>query len=316
MPIPFKQAQKEVIEPVQPLDFHPVTNNVHWVCIRTTVKCERCKADISLELPTVNQTAQVHLFADEAARVVDERNVWVFCAVGCDKRSLPEIEDNVRACKAKLIPNRLPSEWKMHMKDVWSGDARARHPIFSTLSSADVRNYVSEIAALFRRLSDELFTFACAVTRPTSDESDEPMRVAFSVLFSELMHGFTKRGAAPLLHVDAQRPSSIQSQVVGWVQAILNEQRHTLAYPFLTHGIKISKPTFIVPGSAPCAELADFAAYWIARYHERRWRTLPIELDPSELGKIFYVIERAKGEVIVTRQPTFPWMLYSGEMPP
>jgi hypothetical protein len=308
-PIPFKRPQKEVIEPVTPLDFHPVTNNKHWVCIATTVPCEGCGAGIQVPLPTVTQKTEVHLFADEAARTVDGRNVWVFAAIGSDKRLLPGIEAKVRAVKARLIPGRAPTDWTMHMKDLWAGDARTRHPVFSSLTRDQVAGHVSEVAALLREASRELFTFVCVVSRPAREPVNEPMKLSFSVLFHEIIHGFTEGGSAPVLHLDAQRPASIQSQAVGWIDGILTELRHTLGYAFLTHGIAIPKPRIIAPGSAACAELADFVAFWIARLHERKWRGLEVELDPAQFGPVFYMVERAPDEIVRTRQVQFPWSL-------
>ena len=168
--------------------------------------------------------------------MVDGRNIWVFAAVGCDKRLLPQVDAQVRDLKTKVIPGKTPTDWIMHMKDIWSGDARAKHPLFSTLTRDAVRKYIDDVAALYRNLGEDLFTFVCIVSKPVSAPAGEPMKLSFSVLFSELMHGFTKGGSAPLLHLDAQRPASIQSQAVGWIDAILTEQHHILAYPFLKIG--------------------------------------------------------------------------------
>lgn len=309
MPIPFNRKQREVIEPVTPRDFHPVTNNKHWVCTATTVRCEECGAGIQVPLPTVTQKTEVHLFADEAARTIEGRNVWVFAAVGGDKRLLPDFETKVRDLKARLVPGRKPAEWTLHMKDLWAGDARSRHPVFSALTRDQVASHVTETASLLREASRDLFMFACVVSRPAVEAANEPMKLAFSVLFHEIIHGFTRGGSAPVLHLDAQRPASIQSQAVGWIDEILAELRYTLGYPFLTHGITIPKPRIIVPGSSGCAELADFIAFWVARMHERKWRSVEVELDPSQFGPVFYMVERAPGEIVQTRQSQFPWSL-------
>jgi len=75
--IPFLQRQREVIEPITPRDFHPVTNNKEWVCRSTTTK-SACGSDVTVEF--VRQPATIDLFADEAARIVNDRHLWVFCA--------------------------------------------------------------------------------------------------------------------------------------------------------------------------------------------------------------------------------------------
>ena len=304
-PIPFKERQAQPIEPVYPLDYNKQTNDRFWVCQSTQINCPNCGKKVNLELPQQNAKAIVTLFVDEAQRPIGDREIWLFAASGADSRAIEEVCERLRRLKRSLIPNVDPDAWQLHMTELWHGDERKKHPVFSRPDFPDVRRIVQEIAT-FIRDEDDLFKIVSFSLREKSALA-AAKRTAFQSLLIQTIHCLTELGSAPELRLDAERPQSLQSQLTAWSEEVITEQRHLLLFPFLTRGIPIPKPAFVKPIRTSCVEISDFIAFWTTRTISRRLNGLPVDFDLGKLGTVWYFAETTGGNLLHYRKEGLPW---------
>jgi len=304
-PIPFKQKQNQPIEPIYPLDYNKETNARHWVCQSTQVSCPHCGQMVTLELPQRKPRAKISLFIDEAQRPVHDRELWLFAASGTDSRALAEVCERLRELKRSIFPSVDPDTWQLHMTELWHGDERKKHPLFSRLSFAEVRQLVQQIATFIRE-EGALFKIVSFSLREKSALATAK-RTAFQAMLIQTIECVTELGSAPDLHLDAERLTSLESQLTAWSEEVINEQRHLLLFPFLTRGIPIPKPSFIKPAVTSCVEISDFIAFWTARTISRRLRGLPADFDLTDLGTVWYFAETPDGNLLHFRNKGLPW---------
>lgn len=312
-PIPFRQRQSRPIEPVFPLDYDERTNNRFWVCQALQVECPKCGRKVMVQLPQQQSQAIITLFVDEAQRTVQNRELWLFAATGSDARAMGGLCERIRKLKRSLFPDIDPDTWRLHMTELWHGDARKDHFLFSRLEKSAVQSLVQEIAAFIRQDKD-LFKIVSFSLREKSALA-AAKRTAFQSLLIQTIECLTKRGSAPELRLDAERPQSLQSQLTAWSEEVIAEQQHLLLFPFLTRGIPIPKPTFVKPTGTSCVEISDFIAFWTARTISRRLNGLPIDFELGDLGTMWYFAERSDGNLLHYRNQGLPWQaFFAGEV--
>ncbi len=313
-PIPFKDRQRQPIEPVFPRDYHHETNAKYWVCQSTQVKCPKCGAMVTLALPQRRASATITLFVDEAQRAVCERELWLFAAAGSDARAMPALVERVRRLKQSILSDVDPDTWQLHMTELWHGDERRKHPQFSGLTLPAVRRLVADVTT-FIRDDQDIFKIASFSLREKS-ALGTAKRTAFQSLLIQTVECLTERGSAPDLRLDAERPESLRSQLTSWSEEVIAEQKHLLLFPFLTRGIPVPKPTFVKPAGTSCVELADFIAFWTARTIGRRLAGLPLDFELGDLGTVWYFAERSDGNLMHYRNQGLPWeAFFADEVP-
>jgi hypothetical protein len=307
-PIPFKERQARPIEPIFPMDYDKQTNDRYWVCQSTQINCPNCGKKVTLALPLQNAKATITLFVDEAKRQIGDKELWLFAASGADSRAIEGVCERLRTLKRTLVPNIDPDTWRLHMTELWHGDERKKHPVYSRPDFPDARRLVKEVAAFIRNEGD-LFKIVSFSLREKSALAPAK-RTAFQSLLIQTIHCLTERGAAPELRLDAERPKSLKSQLTAWSEEVITEQRHLLLFPFLTRGIPIPKPAFVKPTETSCVEVSDFIAFWTARTISRRLNGLSLDFDLGDLGTLWYFAETISGNLLHYRNQGLPWAAF------
>ncbi|MHB8788502.1 MAG: hypothetical protein ACYDBT_01335 [Desulfobulbaceae bacterium] len=290
----------------------PYTGPKRWILQSVTQLCPTCKFHISLPLPTKEMRTRGSLFGDDAAREYKGRKVSVYSLVGADQSLLPDFEMKIRTLKQRFLPAISPDGWKIHMKDLWAGTSRAKHPAYQNLSMRDVVGFVDQILALI--MGSNLFIYNIALTSDSDSGSpsgisspDQLRNEAYILLVLNAIDEWTEKNAQPSIFFDSEKPSSANKVIHGWARDAFRGSQHSLIYGFLSKGIEIPEPTFVPPASFPGLEIADFVSFTIARFYDRMWKGKEIEIDPRQMGLATYLGYDSKGDLLWRRQEGYPW---------
>lgn len=288
----------------------PYTGPKRWVLQSITQVCSRCKACISISLPTKKMRAKGSLFGDDAEREHEGKKVFVYSLVGADQSLLPDLEMKVRTLKQSLLPAISPDSWKVHMKDIWAGTSRAKHPVYQDLSIGDVIGFVDQILALIK--GSNLFIYNIALATDLGSPSsisiaDKSRNEAYILLVSNAIDEWTEKDAQPNIFFDSEKSSHANEVIHGWARDAFRGSQHSLLYGFLSKGIEIPEPKFVPPASLPGLEIADFVSFTIARFYDRMWKEKEIDIDPRRMGLITYLGYDSNGDLLWRRQEGYPW---------
>lgn len=286
------------------------TGPARWILKQVSQKCPNCNADIAIELPVNKTKARGSLFGDDAKRECENKAVFVYSLIGVDQSLLPEIERNIQNIKQKLIPALNPKSWKIHLKDMWSGSNRKRHPIYQSLTFEDLQVFVTKLMKLIKDAKPFVYNMAATMglSQGSNKKDQEQLRnESYILLVMNVIDEWTEKNAQPTIYFDSEKDSKANLTIHGWARDTFTGSQFSLLYGFLSKGIEIPEPKFVPPGSFPCLELADFVSFTIARYYYRMWQGKAVEIDPSELGLVTYLGYDNKGDLLWKRQVGYPW---------
>jgi hypothetical protein len=308
----FKKHEMSMI-PVKP-KFEtkgvPYTGPKRWILQSITQVCPRCGAHTQLPLPTNEMRTRGSLFGDDAEREHEGRKVSIYSLVGADQSLLPDFEMKVRALKQGLLPAMPPDSWKIHMKDIWAGTNRAKHPAYKALSLEDVIGFTNQVLALIKE--SNLFIYNIALTtdrdKPSGLTGSAGLRnEAYILLVLNAIDEWTEKNAQPNIFFDSEKYSHANEVIHGWARDTFRGSQHSLLYGFLSKGIEIPEPKFVSPASSPGLEIADFVSFTIARLYDRMWKGKEIEIDPGRMGLVTYLGYDSNGNLLWRRQEGYPW---------
>lgn len=281
-----------------------------WVLKHVTQVCPTCKSHIPLPLPTNKITTRGSLFGDDAEREHEGKKVSIYSLVGADQSLLPDLAMKVRNLKQKLLPNIPPNDWKVHMKDMWAGTSRLKHPAYQDLNKRDVDGFVDQMLALIK--GSNLFIYNIALTCDQGSPShipnpDQLKNEAYILLVLNAIDEWTEKNAQPSIFFDSEKPSLANEVIHGWARDAFRASQHSLLYGFLSKGIEIPEPKFVSPASFPGLEIADFVSFTIARFYDRMWKGKKIEINPCRMGLVTYLGYDFNGDLLWRRQEGYPW---------
>lgn len=301
------------IKPKYSKNKEPYNGPARWILQAVGIKCPSCKRQLMFNLPITKKKLKGLLFGDEAYRTYGKKIIYTYSLIGADFKLIPEINDLINALKRELCPSQLPSNWKLHMKDLYSEHNRERHKIFHKWEESKVHEAIRRIFQLMKETKN-LFIYNVAFTDHKNDGSIKEKKIreklrndAYVLLVLNVIDEFTKKAGQPHLYFDAEKPSKSGKYIQAWAKDSFRGSQRRLLYAFLSRGIEIPEPEFVEPGSQPCLELADFVSYVIARYHLLKWQNKRIELDPFNLGLTTYIGFNKNGDLIWRRQEGYPW---------
>ena len=122
---------------------------------------------------------------------------------------------------------------------------------------------------------------------------------------------WTTKNAQPNIFFDSEKNTNANETIHGWARDTFKGSQYSLLYGFLSKGIEIPEPKFVVPASFPGLEIADLVSFIIGRYYLRMWQGKEIEIDPIKLGLVTYLGFNPKGDLLWKRQEGYPWHLFS-----
>lgn len=281
--VPMNTLFDQALVPVIPLDYDPQSNNKYWAPAQVHAPCPNCRAQCPIDLPQAAFKGRVTLFGDEAFRE-GARRFFCLAAIGGSDNYLSDFFDKINQLKIDLEPKRSPLDWRLHMTELHSGQRRRRHTVFQSWSQAKCEGAVGEMFKLLRD-SSNIFKFITASVQPPTTSFAEIKRKTYVILLSDLIFNFTKLGFAPDFFFDAERAVPRDSDVIQqWARAAFTQSQRQLLYLFISHGIPITEPLFVQPGSLPPLEVADFVSFVVAREFFCRQLGKPIDYRSAELG--------------------------------
>ncbi|NHE56407.1 DUF3800 domain-containing protein [Cyclobacterium plantarum] len=289
----------------------------YWGRSASFVPCSNCGEKSSIEIPTSDLKSRVHLFGDEAYRPIGKSGmVYCYSVVGASEPFLGEIEKLLIDIKKKLQPELPPTSWKIHMKNLWSGQQRKKIVAFENWNFDHVMDLINQVSQLFDYMGDKLFKANIALpgipgTRnPKVGFSEYIRNEAYVLLMSTVVHQMTKLGGQPIIFFDAEKKSDSDIIIQKWAKDIFINTQNTLFFSFMSKGIEIPEPKFIQPGSTPLSELADFISFIMARYHFRIFDNKKPEIDPKLLGNVMYMTFSDNGKKLLYQTQTgYPWRM-------
>ena len=273
-------------------------------------ECPHCKANIAISLPNNKMRTKGSLFGDDAERKHQDKTVYIYSLVGVDQKLLPEFDAKVKDLKQKMLPSVPAEKRRIHMKDMWAGSKRSKHPAYGTLSPEAVVDFAGQLLALIK--SSNLFIYNIALTTDRGKSMDRAVRrrlrtEAYIMLVLNVIDEWTTKGAQPNIYFDSEKDSKANETIHSWARDSFCASQYSLLYGFLAKGIEIPEPKFVRPASFPGLEVADFVSFTIGRYYHRRWEGREIEIDPKQMGLVTYIGYDSVGDLLWRRQESYPW---------
>jgi hypothetical protein len=281
-----------------------------WRLQQVSQECPNCKSQVMIPLPVNKMMKRGSLWGDDAERRYQDKTVHIYSLVGADQNVLPEFDVRVKGLKQRLLASVPADRWRIHMKVMWSGSRRRKHPVFQTLSPEAVIDFTRQLLALIK--SSNLFIYNIALTTDRGQSTDTAVRSrlrteAYIMLVLNAIDEWTTKGAQPNIYFDSEKDSKANEIIHSWARDAFGGSQHSLLYGFLAKGIEIPAPKFVSPGSFPGLEVADFVSFTIARYYYRRWEGKEIEIDPKQMGLATYLGYDFNGDLLWKRQEGYPW---------
>lgn len=288
----------------------PYAGPGRWILKQVSQSCPKCPAKVMIKLPIVKMGTKGFLFGDDAKRSHDGKTVFIYSIVGADQSLLPDIENKVNQLKEKFIPTTPADGWKIHMKDLWSGNNRKKHPIFCKLQIRDIVQFANDLMAIMKQNKPFIYNIAVVYDDAGKQDITERERIrdeAYILLLLFAINEWTTKRAQPNIIFDSEKNSKTNITIHSWARDVFLGNQYSLLYGFLSKGIEIPEPKFVPPASSPGLELADFVSFAIGRYYLRRWQDKTIELDPEKMGLITYLGFATNGNFLWRRQQGYPW---------
>lgn len=304
----FFRKRSEPLVPIKPLTTPP-DHPGRAIPTAAHEQCLSCGSTILIPLPVETMSARCALYGDEAFREVGSRSMVTYSLVGADSRVIETQGQALSRIKRALEPARDPSSWVFHMLELWSGQKRKKHPVYSAWNDDKCRLAHELLFSVFT--SDEPFFVYNIVCCGHPRTIDRTKRQAYGSLLMLLIDDLTAARAQPQVYFDSERPGPGDTIVHGWAKAIVSESRYRLLHAFIARGIEIPEPRFVPPASHPCLELADFVSFVVARYYHDKWRESKPTLDPAKLGSVRYVGFEPTGDMVWLNSVGYPWEAFN-----
>ncbi|MEZ5385755.1 MAG: hypothetical protein R3F13_09590 [Prosthecobacter sp.] len=306
--VPLNKEFPHSLAPVIPLDFDAKTNNKFWQLQTVEIECPECKKKTLLKLPTTQPAGKVLLYGDDAHRCERTGSVFCFSLIGGSHPFVERISQELWALKSAFEPNQEPTKWKLHMKDLHSGDNRRRHPLFRSWNRSKIEDLVSALFELIERNSNAVFTFNVSFFRAATRSIDALKLDCYVALLADVIYGFSKKGCSPILSFDSEKEfKGIGPVVHGWARSSFQTSQRKLLYSYISNGLPVPEPQFVEPASHPCLEIADFVSFVVARGHHCQMKGIQSEYPTEKLGRVFYSWLRKDGNYGRDRLIGFPW---------
>lgn len=296
----------------------PANNGAgHWVPIKLQSRCT-CGASYDIELPIRKQIGRLFIYGDESVRDLERSlgKLYCFSTIGGSKKTIDALNERIAHLKASLLPESSPDSWRLHMKVLWSGNARKRDPKFASWNMDTADRLWLGIRAICNDLEGELWRHCVVIAgqaQPTVSptEHEKNLRAtAFRQILLLLIHESTAAGAQPCCHFDSQKEVVATEAIHGWAEQLFIQSTFTLLHAFVAHGIAVPRPIFVRPASTPALELADVLSFCAARHLWCEERGKKSDVDLTVFGTVRYLtVEASSGDLVFTGSKGWPWKM-------
>jgi hypothetical protein len=293
---------------------HHANKKQIWVRLSASEECPKCQHPNLIKLPVIQKKDDFFLFGDEASReLTSTAKLFTYSLVGTSKKFLPEVETRINEIKSRFLPI-PPIEWSIHMKELWSGDNRSKHPHFKDVSLEKVKSLVADIKNLFEEFGNKIYKTNIllagdSVEKGKKKQFDKIIKEeSYILMVLNTVELVTKHGAEPIFIFDAEKNVEADKVIQMWASDAFSKGCRNILYCFLTHGIPIREPIFVKPASRPLLELADVLSFTVARYSQKLFLRQPPDIDCSIFGEVNYYTFTEKGQYLENKISTgYPW---------
>ncbi len=266
--------------------------------------CDNCGHIVQIKLPMNGLDRVVGIYGDEAFRELKKSKLYVYSCVSFlgndDEKQLFLTQFN--EIKKNLVPIMEPNEWVFHVKDLFTTESRRKSNIFQHIEhSSVVINEINKVVEIIQTfVKKDLLKVHVALARispknlPPKTEKIIKKEVFSSLTFTNIVE-YTSKGLSPEFMFE-------RTQDDGWAKNLFTQSRLTLMWSFITHGLPIKQPQFVLPNHDFLMEIADIICFCIARYifvQDKRYnykdKSCKVEIDIKNLGPIQYIYNHRDG---------------------
>lgn len=272
--------------------------------------CPECGTNFEIELPNISPwLGEVLLYGDEAFRDIDtEHDRPRHCAT-YSLVSRPVNEEDDFRLKEQFIglkKKHFGHADKIHCKELFHSKI-GKGPTTEQASA-----FIGEVADLIASFKDKIVVLnATGVTYKPTQFKKREMEACKSQVFGTLIlmaiEELTKQGRSPRFFFE-------RTDADGWAKNLFTGGRLTLMWPFITHGLPIRSPEFVLPTHSVYLEFADIVSFAVAdnirnRAMEREGKAAPPgpHLDLARLGLVQYQGYAQNGDAISRACVGYPW---------
>jgi hypothetical protein len=308
--LPLTKRYGHKLSHVQPLDFHPVNNNVYWHLHSLGIPCPKCRENTQFLLPETPFKVVLPLYGDEACRQKEARCVYVLAFVGSDPRLEHAVRQEWDAMKTNIAPAQPPASWRLHMKELWKTSGGRRHPVFDSLTREQRVAATKKIADCYHSLNDRVFSFIAVYRAPKLSRATKQQALLSALAY--MLERLCPRGTAPKITLESDQFAAGRPGMSYGTAHALEEFQRSLLYAILGRGLPVEDIAVARATESFWFELADYVAYVVARACLRRWQGTAPDLDPNTLGKAFWIGNQPGGNLFCDRCEGVPWEKFGG----
>jgi hypothetical protein len=284
-----------------------------WLRMQTAeTPCLICKQSVSVPLPTRTFVSEVSFFGDEAIREIPSigANKFLISYSVVNQPRKPEdhkaFAERYFTLKQRVLANTAEP---LHFQELWNEQARA-NTSYANVTDDDKRRLVQDLAVLLRQFADKIVIYNATSVfhKPTPykrKEEEFHKAQVYSPLLLRVVEEMTGQGLAPRFFME-------RTGTDGWAINLFSGGRLTLMWPFISHGLPVGSPEFVVPTTSIYLELADFVTFIVGRYVWTRGQrcegfSKKVDLDPKILGKVAYQGYGSDGTCFAEYSEGYPW---------
>lgn len=259
--------------------------------------CPQCEAQISIPTPQFTKLIPIDFYADEAERVFEDSHFYIYTIV-CFNGSVEErkvFESYYFALKKVMSKGGNSADWVFHMKELTTGESLSspQSPVVNDRKKVnELIRQIIELIGLFMRTGKIKAFVSVAATSSKQNSVKGLKNIKDKVQIQNLVqciHSATSIEICPFFYYE-------RSGTDGALKNFIAGARCTLAWPFVTHGIPIRTPQFVLPEFHYMLEIADILSYVIGRaLYEDRAAIRPNQFNVRIFGNITYLVGSKTG---------------------
>jgi len=279
-----RQNQIDWITP-QPFPKQPIQHiggNNHYVPASITQVCP-CGHFNHIPFPTKASESTWGLFGDEAERefqegelpgVESKAHFFTISLATIHRDSALQFQQKLSDLKQAVRPDRAPSEWQLHMTNVWNLPPNTDG--FALADKLEKVRFIRNVASLLQKFRPDLFTINVSSCRVLS-ENDEWRKLVktnkqevFATALITSLHLVRSNNKSLIWNFDHNVPPEKRNGSEGWAEEVFLGLQYSPVFTWLSAGSLVQSPRFHIPGSHYLLEVADALSFLVARDFEQR----------------------------------------------
>lgn len=280
--------------------------------IPTTINipCNECDENAVIDINVKDTKAYKNVAGDEAFRTVDKKKIFVYTFVSFLGKTVEkeEFEKRLEELK-KAFSGKNPSGFVVHLKELLSSEKRTKLGL-GHRSYTDTIAFIKEYLSILREYSGKgklamwISNSASSKEKLTKAEEEDFTVNTYGVNLMRMVYEMTMGGTSPSIYFERTGKD-------GKAKEYFDGARVSVLWSYITSGVPVKTPEFVEPDFDILLEVADVAAYIVARYlfcvgKMASGRNVKIDFDPYELGNVSYSGANSKGGFLLLHQKGFP----------